>query len=83
MSSNHTVIVLKETAIQSLVSDAITLATFAAMIGLGVFLQSDAMQWVGGLVFFLWALGRTKSKRFTIAQARKFLDELETTHDHP
>ena len=43
---------------QSLGRDIATLGTFVSMIGLGVFLQSSAMQWVGGLIWFLWVIGR-------------------------
>lgn len=66
---------------QSLGRDIATLGTFVSMIGLGVFLQSSAMQWVGGLIWFLWVIGRAaiveKKARMTIPQARAFLDKLE------
>ena len=83
MSKATDVIILRETIFQSVASDAATFATFAAMIGLGVYLESTAMQWTGAVVFFVSALSRTKAKRLTIAEARAHLDDLEAAHDHP
>lgn len=71
------IILVHETAVQSVVSDAVTLATFGTMIGIGILMASDAMQWIGGLCFFIWMLARRKSPRLSIAEARKRLDEIE------
>jgi len=61
--------------------DAVSFAVFFAMVGLGVFLQSSAMQWVGAMLWFLWIISKAASveKRFkkTIPEARAYLDMLE------
>lgn len=75
--SDPEVIIIRETAVQSVVSDAVTLATFSAMIGIGIWMDSAAMQWVGGIFFFCWILARRKAPRLTIKEARQRLDELE------
>ena len=73
------IIVIKETWADSLIADVGTFATFAAMIGLGVWLESAAMQWTGAIVFFLSVIawGQAKRVRMTIAQARAKLNEWE------
>jgi hypothetical protein len=73
-------ILLHETALQSWARDAGTLATIVILIGLGVALDSGAMQWVGAIMFwisFLWRMGK-KSKecqRLTPQQAADYLAE--------
>ena len=73
------VLVIKETWADSILSDAGTFVMFLAMIGLGVWLQSDAMQWVGAVVFFLSVVGQASARKtyMTIKQARAKLDEWE------
>jgi len=75
------VILLQESVWQSFCRDALTFATFAAMIGLGVYLDSSAMQWVGGVLFFIALMARVvntgKRNTYTIEQAREKLDEIE------
>lgn len=75
--SDPEIIVIRETAVQSIVSDAVTLATFGTMIGIGIWMASDAMQWIGGVTFFLWMLARRKAPRLTIKEARQRIDEIE------
>jgi hypothetical protein len=74
------VIILKETVLESWMTDAITFALFLALIGIGVLLGSVAMQWVGGIVGFI-AIGsreKLKAHRMTIGEARAKLDSLES-----
>ncbi|MFG1246763.1 hypothetical protein [Xanthobacter flavus] len=75
--SDPEIIIISESAAKSIVTDAVTLATFGAMIGIGVWMASDAMQWVGALFFLFWLLARRKAPHLSIAEARKRLDELE------
>ena len=77
--SKTEVIVIRETVTQSIVSDAGTFLLFAGLISLGVFLGSNAMQWVGAIVGFICMLGKVggQTKRLTLAQARRRLDEIE------
>lgn len=52
-------VVVRETVTQSWLRDAGTFATFAALIGLGVFLDSTAMQWAGFLIAVVTVVART------------------------
>ena len=78
------VIIIRETWAQSLISDLGTLAMFCAMLGLGVWLDSAAMQWVGGVLFLFavisFATAKSNGNRCTIAEARTRLDEMEAEH---
>lgn len=75
------IIIIRETAAQSLVKDAGTFVLFASLIGVGVLLDSGAMQWVGAVMgfvtIFTWAIRSTSKNRMTIEQARAKLDEIE------
>ncbi|KFB11054.1 hypothetical protein [Nitratireductor basaltis] len=74
------VIIIKEGVVQSLVRDVGTFATFLTLIGVGVLLESSAMQWAGVIIgFFVIAVratGHAKRHTMTIEQARARLDEL-------
>jgi hypothetical protein len=53
-------------------------ACLAAMIGLGVFLESSAMQWIAAIFFFIGAVSAAFGlKGRTLPEARKYLEELE------
>ena len=71
MSEKPTVIVLRETLLQSVWSDTVTVATGFIFMLPGYFLGSSAMQWTGALMFFLSLLGRAsgKAKRMTHDEA--------------
>lgn len=76
-----TVIIVHETVAQSWATDASTFALFAALIGLGWVLGSDAMQWVGAFIGFTVIISRSvekkTSRRFTVEEARLELDRIE------
>lgn len=76
------VIVLCETTLQSWCRDLSTFALFAGLIGLGVYLESSAMQWVGAIIAFTVTIAKStglhKRSRKTVAEARAFIDELAT-----
>jgi hypothetical protein len=81
MSEKHEVICIVKNWRDTLLHDLASIATFVVMLGTGVYLDSEAMQWIGGFLWLLWVFGfataiQNKS-RMTIAQARKRLDELE------
>lgn len=76
------IIVVHETMAKGIVRDATSFATVFAMCGVGIFLESAAMQWVGGILALLVIFSQAsrvsgKNNRMTIAQARARLDELE------
>lgn len=77
------VILLRETPLQSWKSDMSSVVGFVLLIGIGVYLESNAMQWVGAILGFFTimfkAIRHTKDNRFTVAQARKRLDEIEAS----
>ena len=77
-----TIIILRETLWQSILSDTYTIAMCFAMILPGVWLDSSAMQWVGGVLLLLILMNKASgtSKRMTIEQARAKLDEIEANH---
>ena len=74
-----TVVFLYESIAKSWLSDLGTLLVFVAMIGLGWGLESSAMQWVGGLLFFVWCIvrgrGRKSDNRKTPQEAADWLAE--------
>jgi hypothetical protein len=78
MTKKTEVIVIHETVLQSWLIDASTFALFICLIGVGIFLDSNAMQWVGAVIGFLTMVGRfSRLNRLTIEQARARLNELE------
>jgi len=75
------VILLKESLRDSLIRDA---ATYGGMIGsiyIGVWLDSQVLQWLAALMLIISVIGRAaamaKQNRFTLPEARKRLDEIE------
>lgn len=60
---------------------ALSVAAFAAMIGIGVLLDSSVMQSIGGIMWVIWVFGfsisMAKNHCMSIADARKRLDEIE------
>lgn len=79
--SKPEVILIKETLIVSLARDAGTLAMIVSMIGIGVFLESAAMQWVGAIMAFVTIAtldsGTRKRCTMSVSEARRRLDEIE------
>lgn len=73
------IIFIRESMWQSIVSDTFTYGGLLAMIGVGVWLDSNALQWIAGLMWVL-ALGgrlRNESGRMTLEQAKKKIEEWE------
>lgn len=81
MTTKTEIIVLYETGVQSLIRDIASTAMFVSLIGIGVLLESAAMQWVGAIIGFLtittFATRMFRQSRYTIEQARKRIDEIE------
>ena len=73
------VIVLYETVLQSWLRDAGTFVMVLALIGVGVWLESSPMQWVGAIMFFIALVVRAVKvgEYMTVEEAREHLDELE------
>lgn len=79
--SKPEVIILHETVLQSWLIDASTFVMFLALIGIGVFLDSSAMQWIGAIIGFLTISSRAagRKNRLSFNGARKRIDELEAS----
>ena len=82
MKNNEQIIMLVDDRLfKSLLSDACTVISFVAMIGIGVLLESSAMQWVGALMWMMAVIGKaaliSSKQRYTISEARSELDKLE------
>jgi hypothetical protein len=84
MSKDTPVIVIKEPFWPSLVKDTYTAGTLLATVGVGVWIESSALQWAAGIIWILWVLGRAarfgKDNTYSIPQARAKLDEIEANH---
>lgn len=83
MSEKPEVIILRETTGQNWRSDMSSVVAFVLLIGIGVLLDSAAMQWVGAILGFFTIVGRAmrlgKDNRMTTDQARKRLDEIDAS----
>jgi hypothetical protein len=72
-------IVITESIFQSWARDASTLALFVSLIGIGIALESSALQWVGAFVGFTVIMARAagKAKKLTKEQAISFIKGLD------
>lgn len=79
--SKREVILIRESLRDSIIRDLTTVACFVAMIGIGVWLDSSALQWIGALLGFIAIMSRSinmmEKYRYSIEEARRRLDELE------
>lgn len=75
------IIILHETALQSWMRDASSVVMFVALIGIGVYLDSSAMQWVGAILGFLTIIGKASAlhnkSKIMIEQARMKLAAID------
>jgi hypothetical protein len=72
-------IVIYESLRDSIISDSYTFAMLMLVMGIGKFVGSDAIVWIGALMFLFGVMFRTiaASKRYTIDEARAELDRIE------
>lgn len=81
VNDDKELILVRESLAESVARDAVTFATIGGLVAIGVALDSSALQWVGALMGFAAACVRASGMRkrctYTIAEARKRLDELE------
>ena len=83
-AEDNTVIILSETPAQSIVSDTYSFFLAVALIGIGVYLASSAMEWLGFILVSLKLIGGgmmlAKRGRKTPQQAADYLrDEFGVT----
>ena len=84
MKTKIEIIFLHETVWQSWGRDAGTLALMVAAIGLGVYLQSTAMQWVGAIILLIWLFllsASSNAKKMSVKEAQAYLATLVGTED--
>jgi len=81
VSKSPEVIVIHESVLASYLKDIGSVGSLTAAVGLGIWLDSAALQWVAGLLWIVMILlasfKSTNDKRMTLADARKRLDEIE------
>lgn len=81
MSEKTEIIVVHESVLASYLKDIASVGSLTAAVGLGIWLDSAALQWVAGLLWIVMILTAsfktTNDKRMTVVDARKRLDEIE------
>ena len=75
-----TVLILHETLTESIISDTVSFIMLTLLVGVGVYVfESEAMQWIAGILWFVWMLTRGGSlasrNKKTPQQAVDFLYE--------
>lgn len=78
MADTVHVVIIKETVKESILTDAITFMMVFSLVGIGIWLNSNSLQWIGGFFAIMAVSSRAlgKWKRMTIAEARQFLETL-------
>lgn len=75
------IIIIKESAIESWLRDASTLALFVVLIGIGIFLESSAMQWIGAIIGFFVVISKSaiymEKRSYTIDEAEAEIQRLK------
>lgn len=83
-NQHHFIIERDETVLQSWMRDASALALFLVLIGVGVWLESPAMQWAGAFVAFIAVTGcaLVRNHKCTVEEAQAKLDEIRAEMEH-
>jgi len=80
MADKQIVIIIRESTLESVISDTYSIGALVGAVLLGWWIGSDALQWIAGIIMFLVIAGESAGKyknKLTIEQARKRLDEIE------
>lgn len=79
MSEKPPIVVIRQSVREAVISDISTVVSLVAVIGIGVLLDSAAMQWIGAILGMLSVVSRASkvARRMSIAEARAFIDKLE------
>lgn len=84
MKKHVEIIILHETTLGSWIRDASSLALFVSLIGIGVYLDSSAMQWLGAIVGFMVLVGKSinlsNKSKVSFEEARRRIDEIESSY---
>jgi len=75
------IILIRETSLQSWLHDASTFVLVVALVGIGIYLESTPLQWIGAIMAFITisvrAAGLKEKNSFTVDEARVRLEELD------
>jgi hypothetical protein len=74
------VVIVHETVLASYLKDLGSFGCLVAVVGVGIWLDSVALQWVAAVLWIIWMLSKglnLRSQRMTVPDARKRLDEIE------
>lgn len=74
--------IVHEGVVKSIISDLFTFAMGLSYIGVGVFLNSQVLQWIGAIMFFLslYSRGSQSVKRMTAGEAMEYIKSLSSEH---
>ena len=73
------VIILRETILESIIKDVFTLGSLAVLVGIGVVLSSEALQWIGAIfwmLIFVSKESREVKHSYTLEEAKTLIDKL-------
>jgi len=79
---NHFIAIADDRLWKSVARDIASTMALISSVVVGVFIGSQALQWIGGLLWVVWTLSRlsnVSTGHLTIEEARKKLDELEAS----
>lgn len=83
-TTKNTVIIIRESVRESVTKDIVMGMVLLLVVGVGIVLQSQALQWIAGILFILGIISSaTSTIRYTIPEARKKLDEIENETTGP
>lgn len=79
MTRKTQVIIIRETIWESMISDGFTFLMVLALVGVGIMVNSIALQFIGVIIALFLGLTMFMSQddKMTIEQARAKLDEIE------
>jgi hypothetical protein len=71
-------VIIRESFWRSIVTDAITFMMVFSLVGIGIWLNSTPLQWIGGLMSMVTIMAQAvpNRKRMTIEEAKEYLASL-------
>lgn len=78
-------LIAHESLTESILSDAFSTATLLGSVAIGVMVGSSALQWIAGLLWVVFFLGRSIGREnarhcYSFEEARKRIDEAEAKY---
>lgn len=81
MKKEKEIVFVYETFLQSVAADIVTFIMAVSLIGVGVYLESTAMQWMAFVIFFTFMISVTTKKRMSREDAIEFLKNLKQENE--